>query len=310
MNRAVKWTLTASAVAIIGAGWVLSSDVRGQETANRVEITTDGTYRTIRSNGIPDHPTGSFPNRNNPNSIAAQDHEYRVPLNPQRTGRATAYELSPFGVAINGIPFDPNAAEFWNRDRNSGWQYEALSGAVELGLDTANAHVQPDGSYHYHGIPTPLIADRAEHAHSPLIGYAADGFPIYALYGYADPQDPGSGVTRLQSGYQIRAGTRPDGPGGAYDGSFVQDYVYVDGFGDLDPCNGRETVTPEDPGGTYAYFLTDDFPHIPRCFMGTPDQSFARGPGGPGGPGQGPGTRPRPDGPPDGRPPRRPPPRG
>ena len=308
MAMSVKLTLAMSAVAVFGLGPAVSPVAHGQTAVNQVEITTDGSYRYIRSNGIPDHPTGSFPNAGNPNAIAVQGHDYRVPLIPQRTGHATAYQLSPFGVAINGVPFDPHAAEFWNRDRSSGWQYEPLSGAIDLGVDSASAHVQPDGTYHYHGIPGPLMAGRAGDAHSPLIGYAADGFPIYAVYGYADPQDAGSGVVRLQSGYRIRAGTRPDGPGGAYDGTFVQDYVYVDGFGNLDECNGRETVTPEYPGGTYAYFMTDSFPHIPRCFAGTPDQSFARGPGGPG---QGPGTRPRPDGPPpDGRPPRRPPPRG
>ncbi len=307
MRRSAAWAMALSAAAMLGTGAAVPSDSHGQETANRVEITTDGAYRYIRGNGIPDHPTGDFPNAGNPNAISAQDVAYRVPLNPQRTGRATGYALTPFGVAINGVPFDPFAAEFWNRDRNSGWQYEPVSGAIELGVDSANAHVQPDGTYHYHGVPAPLLAGRADGAHSPLIGFAADGCPIYALYGYTDPQDPGSPVIRLQSGYQILAGTRPDGPGGAYDGSFVQDYAYVDGFGDLDACNGRETVTPEYPGGTYAYFMTDDFPHIPRCFVGTPDESFARA-GGPGGPGQPPGVRPRPGGPPSGGlPPRRPP---
>ena len=52
--------------------------------------------------------------------------------------------------------------------------------------------------------------------------------------------------------------------------------------GTLDECNGRFSVTPEFPAGTYAYFLTTEWPVVPRQFRGTPTQ--VRGPGGPGGP--------------------------
>ena len=78
-------------------------------------------------------------------------------------------------------------------------------------------------------------------------------------------------VSELTSSYQLKEGARPngaDGPGGTYDGTFVQDYEYVAGSGDLDECNGRITVTPDFPDGTYAYFLTDDWPVIPRCVKG------------------------------------------
>ncbi len=235
-------------------------------------------YRILRSNGIPNHPTGSFPNRRNPHQIRAQNHEFRIPLTPQRRGQPRPYDHSSFGVALNGIPFDPFTAEYYNRDRRSNWRYEALSGKIDLGLDGYNAHVQPDGSYHYHGIPKGLITRWSPNAHSPLIGYAADGFPIYILNGYNDPRNPQSGVRKLRPSYRLKSGQRPDGPGGTYDGTFVADYDYVPGLGDLDEANGRETVTKDYPQGTYAYFLTDSFPFIPRSFAGTPDASFAKGP--------------------------------
>jgi hypothetical protein len=41
-------------------------------------------------------------------------------------------------------------------------------------------------------------------------------------------------------------------------GSFVEDYIYLNGAGDLDQYNGRFCVTPEFPKGTYAYFVTTD----------------------------------------------------
>ena len=39
-------------------------------------------------------------------------------------------------------------------------------------------------------------------------------------------------------------------------GSYLQDYIYNEGTGDLDAYNGRLCVTPEYPSGTYAYFVT------------------------------------------------------
>lgn len=221
-------------------------------------------YRYIEGNGIPNHGTGQFPNAHNPNSISEQNHRYRVTATPSRNSSATPIGMSAFGVAINGIPFDPGAAEYWDNNPQSGWQYEALSHYVQLGMDHNHAHVQPNGSYHYHGIPTGLITT----PHSPLVGYAADGFPIYS--------QSNSGVTELKSSYQLKTGTRPNGPGGNYDGRFVNDYEFRAGSGDLDQCNGRTGITPEYPAGTYYYVLTETFPFIPRCWVGTPDPSFLR----------------------------------
>ena len=111
------------------------------------------------------------------------------------------------------------------------------------------------------------------------MGWAADGFPIYTLYGYSNGQDAKSGVKKLKSSYRLKKGQRPSGgsnPGGSYDGTFVGDYTYQAGLGDLDDCNGQAAVTPEFPKGTYAYFLTQTWPVIPRCFKGTPDRSFQK----------------------------------
>ena len=95
--------------------------------------------------------------------------------------------LDPFGVAINGVPLDPGANEWWNRDRNSGWQYEPMTGHLNLGVDESNAHVQPNGAYHYHGLPIGLIANVPDaKGRMLLLGWAADGFPIYAPWGYAN----------------------------------------------------------------------------------------------------------------------------
>ncbi|MEM9399097.1 MAG: YHYH protein [Verrucomicrobiota bacterium] len=249
----------------------------------QVRMTTDGAYRIIESNGIPEHTTGRFPNRNNPNQIRAQQHRYRVPLHPQVASRITPLHRQPFGVALNGVPFDPGTAEFWQRDRSSGWNYEALSGKISLGLDQNNAHVQPTGAYHYHGLPQGLVVKLGGEKKMTHLGYAADGFPVYGSYAYSDPKDSRSALKKVVSSYRLKSGSRPSGPGGVYDGTFVQDYEYVPGAGDLDACNGRFGVTPDHPEGIYHYYITETYPFIPRFFRGTPDASFAR---------RGPGSRP------------------
>jgi hypothetical protein len=269
---------------------------------NEVRITTTGQTRRVQSNGIPDHAPGQFPNARNPNTIRAQDYDFRMPLSPQKKAAPAPYRMQPFGVAVNGVVLDPFAAEWWRGDPSSGWQYEPQGGAIDLGLDEHNAHVQPNGAYHYHGIPTGLLQRLSGGENKPvLLGWAADGFPIYGPWGPSDPMDLNSPPRKLQSGYRVKAGARPaDGPGGQYDGSFVQDYEWAAGHGDLDKNNGRHGVTPEFPQGTYYYVLTDAYPFIPRQFAGEPDRSFERrGPGGPGGmngpPGMGPpGRRPPP----------------
>lgn len=265
----------------------------------RVSIREENGKRIVESNGIPNHDVGRFPRRGNPNSIAPQKHHFEMPLQPRIADTSAPLAMQAFGVAVNGVVFDPNAAEWWQGDRGSGWQYEANSGKINLGLDLNSAHVQPNGAYHYHAIPAGLIK-RLNPENTPrltLVGWAADGFSIYARWDHADGKDSNSAVREMKSSYRIKQGTRPGGPGGKYDGSYLADYEYVSGSGDLDECGGRFGVTPENPEGIYHYVLTDDYPFIPRIYKGTPDPSFQRrGPP----PGGGPGGR---RGPPRGLPP-------
>lgn len=267
----------------------------------QIAISASGTERSVRSNAIPDHSVGPFPTSGNPNSIAEQRYAFQLPVRPQPAPQITwlhhpagtqGAPNQPFGIALNGVLFDPGTAEFWQGDRELGWNYEALGGAVPLGLDEHHAHVQPNGAYHYHGLPKPVMDQLAlaPDQHSPLVGWAADGFPIYALRGHADPQNAASPMKTLRSSYALKPGQRPappQGPGGAHDGAFVQDYVFVPGHGDLDECNGRFGITPDFPEGTYAYFLTAEWPVIPRGFRGTPVNLRGEGGPPPGGPGMG-----------------------
>ncbi|MEM7038592.1 MAG: YHYH protein, partial [Bacteroidota bacterium] len=290
---------------------------------NQVDITESNGFRIVRSNGIPNHSVGTFPNRRNPHAISEQQLEYRFTANPKKASRMTSiYDGNGFGVGRpayifgvikNGVKLDPSAGEAFtapgSREKNFDWPKEALSGDNRLGDDCNNAHVQPDGAYHYHGTPWGFVesakGDAMFHA-----GWAADGFPIYYKWIPKDPNNPAGELIVARPSYRLRAGTRSgDGrraPDGAYDGTYVRDFEYVAGAGDLDAANGRFGKTPEYPDGIYYYVITDDFPSVPRYFVGTPDGSFqvrlGPPPGGPGGH-DGPGGRPGFPGPPPGGPP-------
>ena len=239
----------------------------------------------ITSNGIPNHRIGRFPNAGNPHAVEPQNHDIVIPSNPEIQEKVTYMNRNGsglgiagprvFGITLDGVFIEPGTAETWMGRKDSGWNFEALGGAVPLGLDSNYGHVQPGGLYHYHGLPIDLMKRLGYQSgnHSPMIGWAADGFPIYVMYGYTDPSNPKSPVVELTSSHRLKQGSRPsgeNGPGGEYDGAFIQDYEFVEGLGTLDQCNGRFCVTPEFPEGTYAYFFSQDWPVVPRAFQGVP----------------------------------------
>ena len=257
-------------------------DLIDVQTGCEVRVRLRNGVRTITANGLPNHATGEFPNRNNPNSISEQSYSFSLPVSPTRNRGYTKYNVpQSFGIAINGVPFDPYAAEWWGGQRNGDWQYNALGGGVNLGLDDNFAHVQPSGAYHYHGLPEGLIDTLPTTRHSPLIGWSGDGFPIYLNRGYKKATDSASGLKTLRSSYVVRSGIRPSGPGGKYDGTYEEDFRYRKGAGNLDRANGRFQVTPEYPDGTYCYILTADWPVIPRRFVADIASDFVKIPGPP-----------------------------
>ncbi len=85
--------------------------------------------------------------------------------------------------------------------------------------------------------------------HSPILGWAYDGNPIYGAYAYDKPN--GGRIRQMTSGYELRSSS--DRPNSYPLGFFVEDYVYT-GNGDLDEYNGRFCITPEYLNGVYAYF--------------------------------------------------------
>ena len=281
------------------SGFNASASVNATST---VSWNCTATARSVTSNGLPDHDVGTFPNSNCPNTIASYQVSATMPLTPVNTG--TASRIMVVGYALNGVKFDPGTAGTCSESNgtttcsligNTGnWNIEALGqSSFNFGVDSNNAHVQPTGEYHYHGMPEGVLTRLGSGQVKPtLIGYALDGFPVYARYGYSSPMDASSAVKVLTSSYRVKTSPDTGRPStSTYPmGTFLQDWEYVAGSGDLDECNGRIDVTPEFPQGLYHYYVTDSYPYIQRCVKGTAAAQTGGGGGGMGDGGMGTGT--------------------
>ncbi len=271
----------------------------------QIEYSADYVY--ITTNGVPAYPTGPFLD-GNPSQATDQNALFKIPLNPQEnTGTPTPTTAGKIGVFINGVSlYDYRDGVAWNPTTNAlcggpgnppcpggmgtaqAWNRDAIP-AEMAGFDCSKGHPAM-GDYHHHQNPSAFKLDLNvissicnlydadglyaidSNAHSPLIGFAYDGFPIYGAYGFKNANGTG-GITRIKSGYSKRNitvrteyadGTNvDDGPPVSatyFLGYFREDYEFIPNAAEdyLDEHNGRFCVTPEYPNGTYAYFCTVD----------------------------------------------------
>ena len=270
-----------------------------------VQFNTTNVY--VSATGIPAYITGPFQD-GNPSLATAQNKIFKFPLNPtQNTGTATATTGGNIGVFKNGVAlFDYRDGVAWSSTTNAlcggpgnspcaggpgttqAWNRDAIP-AERAGFDCAKAHPAM-GNYHHHQNPSAFNLDLNvlsticatypadglyvinSSQHSPLLGFAYDGFPIYGAYAYANTNGTGA-ITRMKSSYQLRTNTtRTNGPAinqvvgtqTMFNGYFREDYEYVAHPTDasyLDSNNGRFCITPEYPNGIYCYFATVDANH-------------------------------------------------
>jgi hypothetical protein len=190
--------------------------------------TVQGSTRVLSGNDLPvGQTTGTFPvaqsdpasaYRPDPSSITADNYTLRLPANPKRASQPTCVG-GDVGVTTDGVAlldgFDANGRD---------------AGAQEV-QDTCQGHPNNAG-YHRHAMPLCLLSDSGT-GHSPLLGYALDGYGIY-------------------------------GPRG--------DHGKVLSTADLDACHGiTDTITWNGKKvRMYHYVLTWQFPYSVGCFRGTP----------------------------------------
>ena len=230
-----------------------------------VQYTTTDVY--VSSSCIPDYSIGPW--FQNPNTPSNQSFVTKFTRNPvQNTGTLTNTPMGNIGMWINGVSiYNQKDGYYWNNSTSTfnspgtgAWNRNALY-YEGISFDNCLGHPGPNGAYHHHVNPPCLYDDAASSVHSPIIGYAFDGFPIYGAYGYTNVNGTGA-IKRMASSYVLSsASTRASGPpvNSNYPlGSMCEDYVFTQGAGDLDEHNGRLCNTPEYPNGIYAYFVTID----------------------------------------------------
>lgn len=202
-------------------------------------VTVSGDTRVITTDDLPvDHPTGTFPIAttdpayqfdHNPNSIRPHPTTIHLALDPTAASSPGCLRLGAIGILDDGV-FLFDALDAAGHD----------AGAHEI-LDRWGEHPQQNGVLHHHFAPS-FILDQVSHAPgaSTLVGYAADGYGIYAEYG--------SGGHLLTNA-------------------------------DLDACHGRtsEVMWNGSEQDVYHYDVTLEYPYFVGCFHGTP---VSRGAGG------------------------------
>jgi hypothetical protein len=144
-------------------------------------IDVDQTSLIIHTKNLPNHPTGKFPQagRGNPNYIQEQHRTYFIPLDPKVNPRHFvtttdnsnhSLPMGPIGIAMNGVVF-------YN-------PFDAQSTDASNIMDFCCGHPDQSGTYHYHKYPICINSPWADEGtgHSPVIGWAFDGFPVYGPY--------------------------------------------------------------------------------------------------------------------------------
>ena len=288
---------------VMGRHYVAGNSVPIQDAvlANVQTVSYSTNWVYVATRGIPTYVTGPYLD-GNPSIATDQNAIFKLPLNPvQNTGVATNTTGGNIGLFINGVAlFDYRDGVSWRNSTNSlaggpmggmgdgVWNRDAVVGE-RLGFDCSKAHPAM-GNYHHHQNPSAFNLDLNvisnvcdlytsdglyavdSTQHSPLLGFAYDGFPIYGSYGYLNANGTGV-ISRMKSSYSLRAITTRTtyangttvtaGPpvSATYPlGYFREDYQYnptsLTTPDYLDEHNGRFCVTPEYPSGIYCYFAT------------------------------------------------------
>jgi len=242
--------------------------------AGDLVITVVGNKCIFQTNNIPNHDFNDG-GQAFPNNVSAQNNSFEITTSPSFANVTTSISLqTDNAILLNGVKVDLLAAACFGvgdgktgcNDNDQAWRYDPMFAANGFRVDNHNAHSQPDGSYHYHGTPNAFYTENDNSAASPVVGFAADGYPIFGPY-----IDDNGVIRKVVSSFRVRSGNRATGstnPGGTYDGTYRDDYEFVAEHGDLDECNGM-TVN-----GVYGYYISDGYPYILSCFKGSPDSSF------------------------------------
>ena len=222
----------ASVPWISGSTWNSSSKPHVQGSvawpSAAYRVAEHGTTRVISTVDLPvGATTGTFPIArtdpafrydHNPNTIRSMPTTFTVPLDPRVAAHPSCLPFGPIGVERNGVDLF---------DALDGEKRDAVAHEV---LDSCDGHPDQSGTYHYHETSPCVLA--GAHGSSVLVGYALDGFGIYA-----ERDAHGKLLTNAA----------------------------------LDACHGRTSTVLWNgrPTRIYHYDVTAEYPYTLGCFRGT-----------------------------------------
>jgi hypothetical protein len=274
----------------VGNYKALVTDISNQTSFEAsLKITSSNNQCSFVSNSIANHDFNNT-SADFETDVEENNLQFYISQDPQLTPTTIALsETTSNAIFLNGVVlalhpigcYRPDS-EFAGSDGNAfvdcgdnaAWYIDVLGLYDNYGADQHNALTYTSGQYHYHGGPNALFDDAPEIEGSPVIGFAADGFPIYGSYFFDEDLQQ---LRKARSGYTLKEGNRQPINGlnpaddsensDAYDGTYIADWEFTDD-GDLDKCNGM-TIDQQ-----YGYYVTDSYPWVMACFSGTPNSSF------------------------------------
>lgn len=188
---------------------------------------------------------------------------YEIPAEPLLLSESDAFDMEFSmglqGIALNGVAFYGGAVDADGNlldvtDDDSEW----------TSFDFCSGHASGFGEYHYHFPPSCLLASLPPFSagHSPQIGWALDGFPIYG------PKGPNGVAMRVCSNSGADSTYCLDSCSG-YEGAlsgidnFMYRYYITGATSDLDTLPGDPRPSKE------------DYPFTIKCFRGCTVANYA-----------------------------------
>lgn len=224
---------------------------------SNVKVTTAHGSWTFTSDGLPasNFVAADYAVPSNPFDVSAaganviasstilkdQNYVYTLPLTPKYSKSVTTTNQGPIGFLLDGgalyNPYEANHATVATSDNF----IATANGLTASFLDDCDGHPGPGGQYHYHGLPTCLVA------------YATGGTASVASVTST------AGTSTAAVSETTTASRRPVILGFAFDGYGIYDNVAMGGamvpVSALDACNGIFSPVPGYPRGVYHYVL-------------------------------------------------------
>lgn len=243
------------------------SNIVGQYQTNSfasvdgLSVSYDNTHVYVNTTGrlnhsvdLPVGPAGEY-------LVTEQNLSYGIPSLTSVLHPTVPISMEPgaVAVAVNGVTvMNIRGTDTWSEQGE--WHYDlSQRGNVSGELNTES------GLYYYYQIPSSALGLESwdSEVHSPIIGWAFDGLPIYGPYGYRNYDANGAvidaSITNIRSSFELRSGLRSTGPGGAHTGVFVEDYEYSSTLANeparADRFNRRYGVTPDSPTTPIHFYV-------------------------------------------------------